>query len=322
MDTSIEWTRGDDGSRGKSWNPVVGCAHVSPGCDRCYAARDAAGRLRNIPVYAGLAERPDGQPARFTGEVRCLPERLDQPLRWRKPRRIFVNSMSDLFHPDVPDEFIHSVWAKMSVTPRHTYQILTKRPQRMASWMARAVERWGPGDLTVLPNVWLGTSIEADRYVWRADHLRRTHAAFRFLSLEPLLEPLPSLELDGIDWVIIGGESGSGARPMEITWAEAIVERCRDAGVAVFVKQIGLALGGKTHHDIETFPASLRIREHPAPRPAGSRQQPVSDVLDDGPACSVCGCTEDDPCPGGCHWVPSPDPGLGDLCSACVGVED
>ena len=243
--SKIEWT-------GRTWNPLAGCEWASEGCDNCYAARDAVGRLSSHELYAGLAVRtPDGG-ARFTGEIRTAPERLDQPCRWTKPSLVFVNSMSDLFHPGVPTEFIANVFAVMALTPRHTYQVLTKRPQRMAALtndpefvtlvhdLARvnatarrrhsgAVTLPGStldGDLWPLPNVWLGTSIEEDRYVFRANALRAAEAAVRFISAEPLLGPLPSLDLTGIDWVIVGGESGPNARPMHPDWARDLRDRC------------------------------------------------------------------------------------------------
>ena len=217
----IEWTDA-------TWSPIVGCKAVSSGCDHCYAAREASGRLSHLPAYAGLAEN-----GVFTGEVRLLPERLNQPLRWRKPRRIFVNSMSDLFHPDVPDGFVAEVFDVMVQAPQHTFQILTKRPQRMARWVLRSWRR------PILPNVWLGTSIEEDRYTFRANYLRDTPAAVRFLSLEPLLGPLPSLDLTDIDWVIVGGESGPGARPMHASWVRDIRDRCVTAGIPFLFKQWG-----------------------------------------------------------------------------------
>ncbi len=235
--SAIEWTEA-------TWNPVVGCASVSPGCDNCYAARDTAGRLKRVPVYSGLAEKPEGEPARFTGEVRCLPDRLDQPLRWQRPRHIFVNSMSDLFHPDVPEEYIGRVFEVMALADKHTFQILTKRPQRMSEQVERFYDAWcwpesGCPVADALGNVWLGASIERDPYCFRADHVRRTQAAVRFLSLEPLLGPLPSLDLTDIDWVIVGGESGPGARPMDPEWIRDIRDRCVEAGVAFFFKQWG-----------------------------------------------------------------------------------
>jgi len=216
-DTSaIEWTDA-------TWNPITGCTKVSPGCDNCYAIRFGA-RLQHLPAYAGTIADRD-----WTGKINLVHDRLDQPLRWAKPRRIFVNSMSDLFHPDVPVEFIDRVVAVMIQAPQHQFQVLTKRPKRMRRVL---------GSLE-LPNVWLGTSIEADRYTFRADHLRATPAAVRFLSLEPLLGPLPSLDLTGIDWVIVGGESGPKARPMHPDWVRDIRDRCVAAGVPFFFKQWG-----------------------------------------------------------------------------------
>jgi protein gp37 len=236
--TTIEWTD-------ETWNPVVGCSVASPGCDHCYAANVATRALQ--PAHAGLAVR--GQ---WTGEVRVLPDRLDVPAQWSRPRRVFVCSMSDLFHPGVPTEFVLDVWSAMSRSPQHTFQVLTKRPQRAREILGHVA--WkdmhslnGPGTAYLcdgagempLDNVWLGTSIESDRYTWRVNHLRAAPAAVRFLSIEPLLGPLPSLALAGIDWVIVGGESGHGARPMHPDWVRDIRDRCIDAGVPFFFKQWG-----------------------------------------------------------------------------------
>lgn len=220
--SGIAWTEA-------TWNPIVGCTYCSPGCLNCYAASNAAGRLAHLPLYAGLAVRQPGKPAEFTGEVRLAADRLDQPLRWKRPRRIFVNSMSDLFHPDVPAEWLTQIWDVMVRAGQHTYQVLTKRPQLIANRLGPA----GTGFYTVegqvpcpQPNVWLGASIESDRYTFRADHLRAAPAAVRFLSLEPLLGPVPSLDLSGIDWVIVGGESGPRARPMDPEWARDVLDLC------------------------------------------------------------------------------------------------
>lgn len=231
--SAIEWTE-------KTWNPTTGCDRTSPGCDNCYALTMAA-RLKAM----GQAKyQQDGNP-RTSGPgfgLTLHPDTLELPLRWRKPQRVFVNSMSDLFHPGVPDEFIGQVWQTMARARQHTFQILTKRPQRMA----RALGPRGCGFYAVegpvpcpQPNVWLGTSIESDRYTFRADHLRATPAAVRFLSLEPLLGPLLSLDLTGIDWVIVGGESGRNARPLNVDWVRDIRDRCVDAAVAFFFKQHG-----------------------------------------------------------------------------------
>lgn len=291
MTTGIQWTD-------ETWNPVVGCAHVSPGCDGCYAAREAFGRLSAHPIYAGLAERrfPDELP-RFTGEIRLLDQRLDQPLRWRRQRRVFVNSMSDLFHPDIPDQFIADVFARMALARRHTFQILTKRPARMSHlttssafefrvarsatdiigatgsydrWTIETGLDWTPLNTTSgtrwhppwpLPNVWLGTSIESDRYRFRATQLAQADAAIRFLSIEPLLGPV-DLDLNRIHWVIVGAESGPRARQMDDNWARQIRDQCADAGVAFFVKQ----LSSDSQHplkELDDFPSDLRIREYP-----------------------------------------------------------
>jgi protein gp37 len=244
--TGIQWTD-------ETWNPVVGCKAVSPGCDRCYAARLTSGRLRHLPAYAGLAE--DGV---FNGTVRCLPERLDQPLRWKRQRRIFVNSMSDLFHPDVPNDFIGAIFAIMMQAEQHTFQVLTKRPQRMKAYATGIC--FDPAEH---PNIWLGTSIESDAYAFRANHLRETPAAVRFLSLEPLLGPLPSLDLTDIDWAIVGCESGPGARPMDLAWVYKLRDKAREVGCAFFVKQLSFG-EGRPYHDIIDFPLGLRIREYPA----------------------------------------------------------
>lgn len=235
MSTStIEWTDA-------TWNPVTGCTRTSPGCDHCYALTMAA----RLKLMGSARYQNDGEPP-LSGpgfKVTCHPDLLDEPLRWRKPRRVFVNSMSDLFHPDVPDEFIRRIFDVMCLTRRHTFQILTKRPQRMADLLGRwSSEGW----FYTLPNVWLGSSIESDRYAFRADHLRATPAAVHFLSLEPLLGPLPSLDLAGIGWVIVGAESGRGARPMDLDWVRDIRDRCVTAGIPFFLKQD--AVNGRKVH--------------------------------------------------------------------------
>jgi protein gp37 len=219
--SAIEWTEA-------TWNPVTGCDRVSAGCDHCYALTLAA-RLKAMgqPKY-----QRDGDP-RTSGPgfgVTMHPAELEIPRRWRRPRVIFVNSMSDLFHPQVSADFITRVFEVMAATPQHTYQILTKRPKR-----ARQLLRgWTP-----VLNVWLGVSIEDERVVDRADILREVPAAVRFLSLEPLLGPLPSLDLTGIDWVIVGGESGPDCRPMRKEWVLELRDRCQAAGVPFFFKQWG-----------------------------------------------------------------------------------
>lgn len=248
--TTIEWTEA-------TWNPTVGCSRVSTGCDGCYAIGVAHRAMQ--PAHEGLTIKRPGERTDWTGEVRCLPERLDVPLRRRKPTMYFVDSMSDLFHPGVPDSFIEAVLSVMTIAKQHTFQILTKRPARSAAVLSRTswdlngdvhLGRFTLDELGLvgspyydvavnLPNVWWGTSIEANHYVFRANHVRATPAAVRFLSLEPLLGPLPRLDLTGIDWVIVGGESGPGARPMHPDWVRDIRDRCVAAGVPFFFKQWG-----------------------------------------------------------------------------------
>jgi protein gp37 len=207
--SSIEWTDA-------TWNPVTGCTKVSPGCAHCYAER--------------MAERFRGSPAFPVGfDLMLRPDRLDLPLRWKKPRRIFVNSMSDLFHEQVPLEFIRTVFHTMRWAHWHQFQVLTKRSDRLRE-LAPALD-WAP-------NIWMGVSVESQRWVSRIADLRTVPAAIRFLSLEPLLGPL-SLDLRGIDWVIAGGESGPRARRMRSEWAESIRDQCRAACVPFFFKQWG-----------------------------------------------------------------------------------
>jgi protein gp37 len=222
-DTSIEWTDA-------TWNPVAGCTIVSPGCSNCYAMRMAA-RLEAMgqPKYQALTRRTGGR-AVWTGRIRCDERALDVPKSWSKPRRVFVNSMSDLFHDDVPSDFIVKVWAVMGDCARHTFQILTKRP-------VRAVEL--AAELPLLPNVWLGTSVESAEYLDRLDQLRNARAIIRFVSFEPLLGSVAGADLRGFHWAIVGGESGPRARAMEVGWVEEIEDACRQSGVAFFFKQWG-----------------------------------------------------------------------------------
>ncbi|WGD51612.1 DUF5131 family protein [Bradyrhizobium sp. CB1650] len=222
-ETSIEWTDA-------TWNPVAGCTILSPGCTNCYAMRMAA-RLEAMGMqkYRGLT-RKSGRRAVWTGRIRLDRSALSTPLRWRKPRRIFVNSMSDLFHEDVPQSFVAEVWAVMGSTPWHTYQILTKRPDRMAQ-----LTRCFP----VLGNVWLGTSVENADYLSRIDDLRSVGATVRFISFEPLLGSVGAPNLQGIDWAIVGGESGPRSRPMLEEWVAEIETACRRSKTAFFFKQWG-----------------------------------------------------------------------------------
>jgi protein gp37 len=223
--SAIEWTQA-------TWNPVAGCAIVSPGCTHCYAMRMAA-RLEAMgqEKYRGTT-RKSGRRHVWTGRVNLHRASLDAPLGWKTPRRIFVNSMSDLFHQDVPAAFIRDVWKVMAQARWHTYQILTKRPERMARVLSA-------GNFPRLPNVWLGTSIEDARRLPRLDDLRAAPAAIRFVSFEPLLGPIPAVDLGGIHWAIVGGESGPRARPVDKSWVEGIRRNCAHQGVAFFFKQWG-----------------------------------------------------------------------------------
>lgn len=208
----IEWTE-------STWNPVTGCTKVSPGCKHCYAER-MANRLQM------MGQRNYANGFRLT----LQPHAIELPLRWKKPQRIFVNSMSDLFHKDVPVGFIERVFDTMVRADWHQYQILTKRSERLLELDP------------LLPwkhHMWMGVSVESAQYAYRIDHLRETNAHIKFLSLEPLLGPLTSLNLAGIDWVIVGGESGPGARPIDAKWVTDIRDQCRDAEVAFFFKQWG-----------------------------------------------------------------------------------
>jgi protein gp37 len=219
--SAIEWTDA-------TWNPVTGCSKVSPGCAHCYAER--------LSLRFGHSTKP-WTPANAADNVVMHDARLLIPASWRQPKMIFVNSMSDLFHELVPDEFIGRVFDTMARADHHTYQILTKRPERMRDWFRGEVgQAWA---VDPLRNVWLGTSIELDRWVARADALRDTPAAVSFISAEPLLGPLVSLNLVGIDWLIVGGESGSSHRPMKIEWVRELLDKARDADTAFFFKQWG-----------------------------------------------------------------------------------
>ncbi len=220
--TGIEWTDA-------TWNPTTGCRRVSPGCDHCYAAT-LAKRLKAMGNPRYQNDGPDGPGFGLT----LHEDKVDEPRRWRDPRRVFVNSMSDLFHSGVPPAFIDRVFATMASCPRHQFQVLTKRPKRMREIISSL-----PENLRELQNVWLGVSIESDDYTWRADYLRATTAAVRFLSLEPLLGPLPSLNLSGIDWVIVGGESGPHHRAIDPKWVRELRDRCSARRIAFFFKQWG-----------------------------------------------------------------------------------
>lgn len=224
-ETQIEWTD-------STWNPVAGCSIVSAGCTNCYAMQMAR-RLEAMGVekYAGLT-RKSGKRALWNGIVREDRSALDIPYSWRKPRKIFVNSMSDLFHEDVSEDFILAVWRVMRETPRHHYQILTKRPDRMSGIVSKAIA-------DVLPNVWLGTSVENADVADRIDSLRAVPAAIRFVSFEPLIGPVGPVDLAGIDWAIVGGESGQNARPIREEWIDELYDQCIDSRTSFFFKQWG-----------------------------------------------------------------------------------
>jgi protein gp37 len=290
--TAIEWTDA-------TWNPVTGCSKVSEGCRNCYAAA-LAPRLAAMGKdgYTDLPWTKKNAPL----NVHMHADRLDAPLRWAKPRKIFVNSMSDLFHELVPFGFVDRVFAVMALAPRHTFQVLTKRPERMADYfdpgrlperelaiLDAAKEFVGQGaphegkgltehlrdreSILPLPNAWLGTSVEDGRVVERIDHLRRAPAAVRFLSCEPLIGPLDGLDLEGVHWVIVGGESGRGHRPIEAQWVRDIRTQTGAAGAAFFFKQWGGAkpkaggreLDGRTYDEMpkawvaarDSLPAAL-----------------------------------------------------------------
>lgn len=261
--TKIEWAATmKDGVLipGKTWNPVTGCNKISPGCKNCYAER-MANRLQHNPIIDKY---------RNGFKVTLHPDELTTPLKWAKSKTIFVCSMADLFHADVPIEFIARVFAVMGMASQHTFQVLTKRPERMSRFI-----REGPGLIAdainqlykdghlnrmidlydaikpMFSNVWLGTSVETVAYYHRIDTLRQVNAWVNFLSLEPLLGPMPNLDLTGIDWVIVGGESGPGARPMHPDWVRDIRDQCVAQGVAFFFKQWGGVHKGKTGRELD-----------------------------------------------------------------------
>jgi len=282
--TKIEWTDA-------SWNVVNGCSVVSPGCTNCYAMRLAGTRMRHHPTRQGLTVDSAAGPV-WNGQVRFIEQVLDQPLRWRTPRMIFVCAHGDLFHEAVPDEWIDRVFAVMALAPQHTFQVLTKRPERMRAYLGSKA-RTGDSDLCrainripahlgnrhgilvlPLPNVWLGTSVEDQRRAEeRIPLLLDTPAAVRWISAEPLLAEV-NLEpwLDRLSWVVVGGESGPGARRFNIKWARVILENCRAYGVPAFMKQLGSNPRNGPYRervldpkggDIAEFPADIRVREWP-----------------------------------------------------------
>lgn len=238
--SSIEWTDA-------TWNPVTGCTKVSQGCKHCYAQRFAE-RFRGIPRH----------PFEWGFDLRLWPDRIELPLQWKDPRRIFVNSMSDLYHERVPVPFIRKVFATMGLARQHTFQILTKRANRLAEL--------GPS-LPWRPNIWQGVSIESMDVSWRADQLRKVPADVRFLSLEPLLGPLDGLELTGIQWVIVGGESGPHSRPMKTEWVRSLRDRCADEAVPFFFKQWG---GPRKHETGRKLDGRIYDQFPNVPRATGS----------------------------------------------------
>lgn len=246
--SEIEWTD-------VTWNPVAGCTIASSGCTNCYAMRMAA-RLQAMghEKYRGTTRKSGGRYI-WTGRVNIDEFSLSAPLEWRRPKRIFVNSMSDLFHPDVPDAFIQRVWDVMAECPQHHFQVLTKRPDRMARLFAKR-------QIAVLTNVWIGTSVESNEVAERVQHLAAINGATLFISFEPLIGKIEEIDLRGIHWAIVGGESGPRARPMEASWVERLYEICRRDDVAFFFKQwggrnkklTGRELHGRTYDE---FPLEL-----------------------------------------------------------------
>ncbi|MBX4897430.1 DUF5131 family protein [Rhizobium bangladeshense] len=224
-ETSIEWTDA-------TWNPIAGCSIMSAGCTNCYAMRMAA-RLEamGLQKYEGLTRKSGGR-AKWTGKITLDWKALEVPAKWSRPRFVFVNSMSDLFHPDVPIDFVAAVWKTMEATPRHTFQVLTKRPDRMAEILSSS-------PFKTLPNVWLGTSVEDRRVLHRLEDLKKVPAAVRFASFEPLIGSVTGADLRNIDWAIVGGESGPLAREMLPQWVHEIERACRIYGTAFFFKQWG-----------------------------------------------------------------------------------
>jgi protein gp37 len=239
--SKIEWTD-------TTWNPVRGCSKISPGCTHCYAETFAE-RFRGVP----------GHPFESGFDLRLVPEKLREPFRWGSQRMVFVNSMSDLFHPDVPDDYIAAVAKVMTVANWHTYQILTKRPRRMAALLKTSLR-----EFAWQPHIWWGVSVENRKHgLPRVEELRSAPVKVRFLSIEPLLEDLGNIDLSKIDWAIVGGESGPGARPMKEEWVRSLRDQCERSGVAFFFKQWGGVRKSKTGRRLDgqtydEFPARAR----------------------------------------------------------------
>lgn len=261
--SSIEWTDA-------TWNPVRGCTKISPGCARCYAERFAE-RFRGVP----------GHHYEQGFDLRLVPEKLAEPLRWSRPRMVFVNSMSDLFHEGVPDAYVERVCRVMRAATWHTFQVLTKRSARMRDLLQTRLAEFAD-----LPNVWWGVSVENRKHgLPRVDHLRATPAKVRWLSVEPLLEDLPDLTLDGISWVVVGGESGPGARTLDAAWVRSIRDRCGAMGVPFFFKQWGGTVKSKTGRTLDGqtydgFPPILAVAvPSPAERVALLKQIEVGESI-------------------------------------------
>jgi protein gp37 len=250
INSTIEWTDA-------TWNPIRGCTKISPGCKHCYASTFAE-RFRGVP----------GHPFEQGFDLLVVPEKLDDPLHWKKSRRIFVNSMSDFFHESVSDEYIIRVANVMMEANWHTYQVLTKRSERMRDLLNSTL-----ASAAKAPHIWWGVSVEDQKYgVPRIAHLQAAKVAVRFVSAEPLLEDLGSVNLTGIDWLIVGGESGHGARPFHLDWARNLIRECKRQHVACFVKQVGrqpwdggqrLKLASAKGGDMAEWPVGIRVREYP-----------------------------------------------------------
>src|SRR5262245_54051141 len=227
--SAIEWTDA-------TWNPVRGCTKISPGCAHCYAETFAE-RFRGVP----------GHPYEQGFDLKLVPEKLPEPLRWRTPKMIFVNSMSDLFHEDVPDDYVQAIVRVMHLANWHTYQVLTKRAERLRDMLQSSLRL-----AAELPHIWWGVSVENRKHgLPRVEALRAAPARVRFLSIEPLLEDLGPINLEGIHWVIVGGESGHGARPMEREWVLSLRDQCERAGVPCFFKQWGGVRKSQAGRDLD-----------------------------------------------------------------------
>ena len=258
--SAIEWTD-------STWNPVTGCTPVSAGCDNCYAqalaqVRLRDGYLRRLPVIQNQNNLED------PFAVRLWPERMSQPQQWRNPRMIFVNSMSDLFHVDIPEHYVREIFKVMLQVDRHIYQVLTKRPGRALRFYARNADLFAHGPIP--PHIWIGATVENQDTAFRVDQLRQIPAAVRFLSCEPLLSKV-ELDLAGIHWVIVGGESGPEFRPMEPEWVKNVHEQCRRANVPFFFKQ----WGGRTPKAGGRILEGEEWSEYPRLQPTGVQPENV-----------------------------------------------